>query len=103
SERLCILTAGRPDSDPLGGLVSEQMKQLLHDAANVFDWVILDTPPVALLSDANLLAAMIDTAVLVVAAGVTPYPLVQRALDCVGIQRVQGIVLNRMDRSQLVG
>ena len=36
--------------------------------SDAFDWVILDTPPVALLPDANLLAAMVDAAVLVVSA-----------------------------------
>ena len=103
SPTLWVLTAGRPVSDPTSSLVSPAMKQLIFEAAGQFDWVILDTPPVALLSDANLLASMIDTAVIVVGASTTPYPLVKRAIDAVGAQRVLGIILNRTDRSAMVG
>lgn len=103
SPTLWILPAGRPDSDPMSGLVSEEMKLLLAEASEHFDWVIVDTPPVALLSDANLLAAMIDVSILVVSANSTPFPLVRRAVDSVGPERILGIVLNRIDRAQMVG
>jgi receptor protein-tyrosine kinase len=99
---LSALTAGRGDSDPMAGLVSDTMNRLLVEAAQQFDWVIVDTPPVALLPDANLLAAMIDTAVLVVSARATPYPLVKRAMDAIGQQRILGVVLNRMARADMV-
>jgi receptor protein-tyrosine kinase len=102
SPNLSALTAGRPDSDPMAGLVSDTMNRILGEAAKQFDWVIVDTPPVALLPDANLLAAMIDTAVLVVGAHSTPYPLVRRAIDAIGQQRILGVVLNRMARADMV-
>ena len=57
SRNLWVLTAGNPTSDPMSVLVSDMMKQLLADATAQFDWVIIDTPPVAMLPDANLLAA----------------------------------------------
>jgi capsular exopolysaccharide synthesis family protein len=104
SPTLWLMTAGRPTSDPMAGLVSDTMKQFLAEAAAQFDWVVLDTPPVALLSDANLLAAMVDTAVLVVSAMSTPYPLALRAVEAIGgPDRVLGAVLNRAARSELVG
>ena len=99
---LSALTAGRADSDPMAGLVSDTMNRLLAEAAQQFDWVIVDTPPVALLPDANLLAAMIDTAILVVSARATPYPLVRRAMDAIGQQRILGVVLNRMSKADMV-
>jgi len=102
SPTLWILTAGLPNSDPMSGLVSDGMKQLLDEAAQQFDWVIVDTPPVALLSDANLLAKMIDVALLVVSANTTPYPLVRRAIDAIGISRILGVVLNRASGSTMV-
>jgi capsular exopolysaccharide synthesis family protein len=98
-----VLTAGRPDSDPMAGLVSETMSKILTEAAEQFDWVIVDTPPVALLPDANLLAAMIDTALLVVSANATPYPLVARAVQAIGEQRILGVVLNRMAHAEMIG
>jgi capsular exopolysaccharide synthesis family protein len=101
SPTLWVMTAGHPTSDPMGGLVSESMKQFLAEAAEQFDWIVLDTPPVALLTDANLLGAMVDYAVLVISAGTTPYPMVARAIEAIGAARILGVVLNRTERSQL--
>lgn len=95
---LWLLPSGRILSDPMSLLVSPAMKQLIEDARESFDWVIVDTPPIAILPDANLLSAMIDTALLVVSAQSTPYPLVQRAADAIGANRILGVVLNRAER-----
>jgi capsular exopolysaccharide synthesis family protein len=99
---LSVFSAGRPDSDPMAGLVSDTMNRILTEATQSFDWVIVDTPPVALLPDANLLAAMIDTALLVVGANSTPYPLIRRAIEAIGEQRILGVVLNRMAVADIV-
>jgi receptor protein-tyrosine kinase len=96
---LWVLTAGQALPDPMGLLVSPAMKQLLEDAKESFDWVVVDTPPIAILPDANLLAAMIDTTLLVVSAESTPYPMVQRAAQAVGTNRILGVVLNRAEKS----
>ena len=93
--RLSLLTAGRPDDDPMGGLTSDRMRHLLEEAKRSFEFVLIDTPPVGLLTDANLLAAMVDVTFLVVRAGATSYDLVKRAVDSVGRHRIAGIVLNR--------
>jgi protein-tyrosine kinase len=97
SERLALLPAGRPSADPMAGLTSVRMRRLLDEAREAFDWVIIDTPPVALLPDANLLASMVDGAVLVVKAGSTPYELVRRAVESIGRDRLFGTVLNRAE------
>jgi len=99
---LSVFSAGRPDSDPMAGLVSDTMNRILTEATQQFDWVIVDTPPVALLPDANLLAAMIDTALLVIGANSTPYPLIRRAIEAIGEQRILGVVLNRMTAADIV-
>ena len=103
SMNLWILTAGEATADPMSALASDEMKMLLADAAECFDWVVIDTPPVAMLSDANLLAGMIDAAIIVIGAASTPFPLVRRAVESIGANRVMGVVLNRIDRSQMVG
>lgn len=97
SERLGLLQAGQASSDPMAGLTSERMRRLIAEAREAFDWVIIDSPPVALLPDANLLAAMVDGAVMVVNAGSTSYELVRRAIDTIGRQRILGVVLNRAE------
>lgn len=99
SPTLWVLTAGQPTADPMSTLVSSSMKHLLEDARDAFDWVIVDTPPIAILPDANVLAAMIDTALLVVNAQSTPYPMVQRAAQAIGTTRILGVVLNRTDEA----
>lgn len=96
---LWVLTAGRATADPMSTLVSGAMKQLLDEARDAFDWVVVDTPPIAILPDANLLASMIDTALLVVSAHSTPYPMVQRAAQAIGPSRILGVVLNRAEQS----
>lgn len=97
SPRLTILTAGAPTTDPMGALASERMRRLVEEARDTFDWVIIDTPPIGLLSDASLLAQIADGAILVVKAGVTPHDLVQRAVGAIGRERILGIVLNQVD------
>src|SRR5262245_43461641 len=94
SQRLGVLAAGRPAKDPIAGLTSARMRRLLEEARGGFDWIIVDTPPVALLPDANLLAALGGGAVIVLKAGATPYELVTRAVNDVGREKILGVVLN---------
>ncbi|HEX6163954.1 MAG TPA: CpsD/CapB family tyrosine-protein kinase [Vicinamibacterales bacterium] len=101
SPTLWVLTSGRVLPDPMSMLVSPAMRELLEDARDSFDWVVVDTPPIAILPDANLLAAMIDTTLLVVSAQATPYPMVQRAAQALGTNRILGVVLNRAEKTVL--
>jgi capsular exopolysaccharide synthesis family protein len=95
TDNLTLLTAGRPDSDPMSVLSGERMKRVLAEAAKRFDFVIIDTPPVALLPDAHLLSSLVDAVLLVVDAGASPLPALKKAVDAVGRARVLGVVLNR--------
>jgi capsular exopolysaccharide synthesis family protein len=99
SARLSVLPAGRPSADPMEALTSSRMLKILDEAATVFDWIIIDTPPIGLLTDANLLAAMVDGAVFVVAAGRTPCAVVQKAVEALGRDRILGVILNRVDEA----
>jgi protein-tyrosine kinase len=103
SSTLSVITAGRPDTEQMAHLSSSRMRQLIQEAMEIHDWVVLDTPPVALLPDAKLLAAMVDGALLVVRAGATPYPIVQRAIQAIGPERILGTILNGADASAVAG
>lgn len=96
---LSVLPAGRATSDPMAALTSSRMAAILEEAVERFDWVIIDTPPVGMLSDARLLAAMADVALLVVGAGSTPCAAIQQAIEAIGRERVLGVVLNRADEA----
>jgi protein-tyrosine kinase len=95
SDHLTLVTAGRPEADPMSVLSSDRMKQIVGEAAATFDWVIIDTPPIGLLSDANLLAALVDTVILVIRAGKTPFYDIQKAVQTLGREAIFGVVLNR--------
>ena len=101
SERLSVLTAGHPDSNPLAQLSSPHVGDFLRAAAQQFDWVLVDTPPIGLISDAQTVARICEAALFVVAAGSTPYALVQRGIAELGEDRIAGIVLNRMRQKDL--
>jgi protein-tyrosine kinase len=95
SPRLTVLPAGSPNPDPIGVLTSPAMRQLVQFATAAYDWVVIDTPPVGLLTDAHLVAQMVDAVLMVISAGSVPYRVVQRSADALGRERIIGVVLNR--------
>lgn len=96
SPLLTVLTAGPQDPNPTAGLASDRMRALLEESASRFDWILLDTPPVGVLTDAQLLARLTRAVIFVICAGVAPYRVVDRALAEVGRECVIGTVLNRI-------
>lgn len=103
TDTLTLIPAGRPDPDPLGGLSSDRMRHLVHDAAARFDWVIVDAAPVGVLADGRLISEALDGVLLVVRAGVTRWPDLEAAADTVGRERILGIVLNAVDPADIRG
>ena len=101
SSHLTVLPAGRPDPDPMSVLTSSRMQYVLDEAREKFDWVIVDTPPVGLMPDAHLLAAMVDGALLIIGAGMSPHRAVAKAAEVIGRDRILGVVLNRVARNDM--
>ena len=81
---------GRPDANPMAGLTSDRMRALLEQFNQDFDWVLLDAAPVGFMPDAQLLASVTGAVLFVIAAGSTPYSLVQRAVAELGPECVVG-------------
>jgi capsular exopolysaccharide synthesis family protein len=96
---LTLLPAGQPDPDPMSVLTSARMRRIIEEASARYDWVIVDAPPIGLLTDAGLLGKMVDAALLVIQAGRTDYPIVKRAVEAIGRERILGVVLNRVETS----
>jgi capsular exopolysaccharide synthesis family protein len=103
SPRLSVLTAGRPNPDPMSGLTSARMRSIVQEAATRFDWVVLDTPPIELLPDASLLCEIVDAVVLVIGAGHAPYRSIERAVNAIDRKRIVGVVLNRASQTHEAG
>jgi len=97
SPHLAVLTSGRHAQNPQAALSSEMMRTLLQDTAERFDWVLVDTPPVGLLSDAQILGHVAQAVVFVIRAGSTPFQLVEKAVAELGRDRIIGTVLNGLE------
>ena len=93
---LFVLTAGY-DVDRLATkLASREMVQVIEEAERHFDHVIIDAPPELLLSNAKLLAPVVDGVVVVVGVGISTLGMFRRCmadLEQVGANLL-GIVLN---------
>ena len=101
SSRLSVLTAGKPGPTPLAGLTSSRMAEVIETCAGRFDWVLIDTSPVGVLPDAQVLARLVGAVILVIGAGSTPAAAVERAIAEIGPDSILGTVLNRVDERRV--
>lgn len=94
---LDVLTAGSIPPNPLELLLSERFQELVAGFAEKYDTIIIDSPPVQLVSDAVVLASMATGVVFVLRADATPFQLARRAIR--NLQRggasIFGVVLNQ--------
>jgi Mrp family chromosome partitioning ATPase len=63
----------------------------------MFDYIIIDAPPLGIFTDANVLMSRADGALLVVRSGKTRYAAVDKLLEQIPREKVMGVVLNRAD------
>lgn len=89
-----------------GGGLSDQVADLSHDsrfgdlieyARPLFDWIVVDTSPVGLVSDAVNLARYCDGVLMVVRAGMTRYQDAQKAQSELQASNLLGVVLNAVE------
>jgi len=96
---LTLLPAGAPPSHPAELLGSASMRRVLDTLRTRFDRILIDMPPVAPLADLHIVAPMVDGVLMIVRAGVTPKPAIERALAGLDISKVLGLVLNEAGRN----
>lgn len=99
---LDIMPSGSIPPNPVELLLSQKFKDTLDHLMEVYDVVIIDSPPVELVSDALVISPMATGVVYVSRANSTPWQLARR-----GLQRIRraegqllGVVLNRLDFAQ---
>lgn len=71
NKNLSIITAGKVPPNPAEMLGSKAMSAFLEEMKDHFDYIILDTPPVQVVADAQILSTKVDGTIIVVRAGVT--------------------------------
>jgi Mrp family chromosome partitioning ATPase len=70
---------------------------VIKEARRMFDYIIIDAPPLGIFTDANVLISRADGALLVVRAGKTRYAFLDKILEQLPRERLLGVVLNRSD------
>jgi polysaccharide biosynthesis transport protein len=99
---LDFMASGKLPSSSLGILSSIQMRDLITELKQHYDFVFFDSPPVMGVSDASILASEVDMTVQVIQYRRYPQPMNIRAkqmIEKVG-GNLAGIVLNNINMSQ---
>jgi capsular exopolysaccharide synthesis family protein len=99
---LDFMASGKLPSSSLGILSSTQMRDLITDLKQRYDFVFFDSPPIMGVSDASILASVVDMTLQVIQYRRYPQPMNIRAkqmIEKVGGNLV-GIVLNNINMSQ---
>lgn len=93
-----VLTSGPIPPNPAEILTSQKMRRFLAALTEVYDMVIVDSPPVNAVSDASILASYLDGVVMVVGSGSVAREESRHARD--QLQKVKanilGVVLNKV-------
>jgi receptor protein-tyrosine kinase len=98
---LCVMPAGEAVINPLELLNLPRVKELLTAMPKLFNWVILDSPPLLFAADASLLGTMCDGTILVVRIGRTTIDSVTRAMNSLCENNMLGIIVNGARRGEL--
>ena len=91
NENLTIITAGKIPPNPSEMLASRAMTAFIEEMKKEFKYIILDTPPLQAVTDAQVLSTKADGVLLVVKAGSTKKEMVFNSVDL--IKKVQGKVI----------
>jgi capsular exopolysaccharide synthesis family protein len=98
---LYVMPAGQAVINPLELLNLREVKHLMDRLPSLFQWVIMDSPPLLFAADANLLGTLSDGTLLVVRIGHTTIDSVTRAMQSLCNNNVLGIVVNGARRGEL--
>jgi len=94
-----LLSSGAIPPNPAELLGSAQMKRLLDIVGETFNYIVIDSPPIASFTDGVLISSLVDGVLLVVHGGKTSRQVVKRTREIlheVGA-KIIGVVLNKAD------
>jgi capsular exopolysaccharide synthesis family protein len=95
---LYILPGGEARQDVAELISGSKFKDILREAREMFDYIIIDVPPLGIFTDATVLIEQADAALLVVRANRTRYSIIDRVLDPLPKDRFLGVVLNQSEQ-----
>jgi capsular exopolysaccharide synthesis family protein len=91
---LHLLPGGAARDDVAELLSGPKFGRILSEVRRMFNYIIIDAPPLGIFTDANVLINRADGALLVVRAGKTRYAVIDRLLEQLPRERMLGVVLN---------
>ena len=91
NENLTIITAGKIPPNPSEMLSSRAMTAFIKEMKKEFKYIILDTPPLQAVTDAQVLSTKADGVLIVVRAGSTKREMVLNSVDL--IKKVHGKII----------
>jgi capsular exopolysaccharide synthesis family protein len=95
-----IVPAGIAKSNPIELLQSQSMSAVMDQLSALFDWIIIDSPPVLPLADTSIWARIADAALLVTRLGVTEKKLLKKGLEALESPKLLGALLNGSNASR---
>ena len=99
SPNLFVLTAGALPPNPPALITRKQMGDLLDRLRKHFDWILVDSPPLASVTDALLLARYCDLAVYIVQHNKIDKKAIKRSIQALqkATPNLVGVVINALD------
>lgn len=96
---LDVMFSGDVPPNPSELLGSDKMRELIEDMSEKYDYILVDTPPITVVSDASIVTSLLDGVLLLVRQGSSRKDLIKRALanlELTGIKPL-GFVLNGVE------
>ena len=94
-DNLFLIPGGRNVANPSELITNGRFKVLLEKLTPLFDWILIDSPPVIPISDGTMIARHVDGVILVVRAEGTPVEVARQAKQELQERPLLGVVLNR--------
>lgn len=91
---LCIMPAGEPPANTLELMQSGRLSALVTQLTTLFDWIIVDSPPLLPLADSTVWTRLTDGTLLITREGKTQKGPLQRGLEMIKKSDLLGVVLN---------
>ena len=97
--KLSLIPAGKRTKSPAELLSSSLMRNLVAEVKNRYPdrYILIDSTPILLTSEPDILVKQVDGIILVVQYGKTPKNSLERALLSLPREKILGIVFNRVD------
>jgi capsular exopolysaccharide synthesis family protein len=89
-----LLPSGHMKGNALEILQSNKLPVLMEQLTSLFDWVVVDSPPILPLADTSVWARLADGILLVARPGVTKKRLLQKGLEAIDKKKLVGALLN---------